>query len=197
MKQPVRHETVPIGRDGFEHGVDVGPQRQRRKREVLVRAAIEHLHPILREVYECDLRMMQEHLVAYAVDFGVPAPAYKHKTVVVEVVECDDVAFGEFVVDGNGAPERLARKLEAQAPALFKKGIVENPHHDIHVLPEVRQTARRRGCVFKRDHLKAHARATFLHLRPQLRERRTGRHERHSHADDALLSTLGDAGACD
>ena len=25
MKQPVRHETVPIGRDGFEHGVDVGP----------------------------------------------------------------------------------------------------------------------------------------------------------------------------
>ena len=27
MKQPVRHETVPIGRDGFEHGVDVGPQR--------------------------------------------------------------------------------------------------------------------------------------------------------------------------
>ena len=39
MKQPVRHETVPIGRNGFEHGVDVGPQRQRRKREVLVRAA--------------------------------------------------------------------------------------------------------------------------------------------------------------
>ena len=108
MKQPVRHETVPIGRDGFEHGVDVGPQRQRRKREILVRAAIEHLRPILREVYERDLRMMQEYLVAHAVDFGVPAPAYKHKTVIVEVVECDDVAFGELAVDRNGAPERLA-----------------------------------------------------------------------------------------
>ena len=108
VKQSVRHETTPIGRDGFEHGVNVGPQRQRRKREVLVRTAIEHLRPILREVYERDLRMMQEYLVAHAVDFGVPAPAYKHKAVVVEVVERDDVAFGEFAVDGNGAPERFA-----------------------------------------------------------------------------------------
>lgn len=38
-----------------------------------------------------------------------------------EGFELRGVALGEFAVDGNDAPKRLARKLEAQAPAQFAR----------------------------------------------------------------------------
>lgn len=163
----IRDRNPPIGRDGFEHGVDILPHRKRHQGQALAGALVEHLGAILRKVHDGNGRMVGAHLVARPIDLRVPAALDEHERIALEVIQRNKILMREVTLERHGAMQGLTRKLHARAAVFAQEGVVVHAHYDVYLAAEIAQHVARRLRVLKRNHLHAHTGAFLAHARPK------------------------------